>query len=88
MVDPVASELIVHSELSHVDCIPGSFALERFNMTSPADWEGTGLEQSLVDPLREVAKFYDYIFLDCPADISVITYAALCASDYGESSNS
>ena len=81
-VDPVASEFIVHSQLSHVDVIPGSFALERFNMTSPSEWEGTGLEQSLVDSLREVAKFYDYILLDCPADISLITYAALCASDY------
>ena len=81
-IDPVASEVIAHSQLSHVDCIPGSFALERFNMTSPTEWEGTGLERSLVDPLNEVSKFYDYILLDCPADISLITYAALCASDF------
>ncbi len=81
-VDPVISELVTQSGLSHIDCIRGSFALEEFNLTSPGDWEGTGLERSLVDPLREVAPFYDYILLDCPADISLITYAALCASEF------
>ncbi|MDB4614260.1 ParA family protein [bacterium] len=81
-IDPVVSELIVRSHLSHVDCIPGSFALEQFNMTAPLDWEGSGMEQSLVDPLNEIGKFYDYILLDCPADISLITYAALVASEF------
>lgn len=81
-IDPVVSDLIAHSHLQHVDCIPGSFALERFNMTAPMEWEGSGLERSLVDPLREVSKFYDYILLDCPADISLITYAALVASQF------
>ena len=81
-IDPVISELIQQSKLNGIDCIPGSFRLERFNDTSPGNWEGTGLERSLVDPLSEVRKFYDFILLDCPADISLITYAALCASDF------
>ena len=81
-IDPIIADLIAPSSLSNVDCIPGSFALEQFNMTSPTEWEGSGLERSLVDPLREVSKFYDYILLDCPADISLITYAALCASEF------
>lgn len=50
-IDPNISQLIQKSDQSHVDCIPGSFQLEQFNNTSPGDWEGTGLERSLVDPL-------------------------------------
>ena len=81
-IDPTVSGLIVKSHLSHVDCIPGSFALEQFNKTAPHEWEGSGLERSLVDSLREVSGFYDYILLDCPADISLITFAALVASEF------
>ena len=80
-IDPRIGSVIAKSSLSCIDCIPSSFRLEQFNNTSPSDWEGTGLERSLVDPLNEVRGFYDYILLDCPADISLITYAALCASD-------
>ena len=78
-IDPEISALIQQTSLSHVDVIPGSFALERYNVTDPIEWEPTGLHRSLIDPLREVAPFYDYILLDCPADISLITFAALCA---------
>lgn len=81
-IDPEISALIQQSPLSGIDCIPGSFRLEQYNDTSPGNWEGTGLERSLVDPIRHVRKFYDFVLLDCPADISLITYAALCASDY------
>ena len=81
-IDPDIVTLIQKSHLSFVDCIPGSFELEQYNKTSPGDWEGSGLENSLADPLRSIARFYDYILLDCPADISLITYAALCASDF------
>ena len=81
-IDPVISDLIQQSPLTGIDCIPGSFRLEQYNDTSPGNWEGTGLERSLVDPISDVSKFYDFILLDCPADISLITYAALCASDF------
>lgn len=81
-IDPEISSLIQHTALSNVDVIPGSFALERYNLTDPTDWEPTGLHRSLIDSLNEVAPFYDYILLDCPADISLITYAALCASSF------
>lgn len=81
-IDPVIADLIQQSTLAGVDCIPGSFRLEQYNDTSPGNWEGTGLERSLVDPINDVRKFYDFILLDCPADISLITYAALCASDF------
>ena len=80
--DPQLATLVRKTVLSHVDLIPGSFALERFNQTDPTEWKSSGLVLSLVDPLREAAPFYDFILLDCPADISLITYAALCASDF------
>ena len=80
--DPQLATLVRKTFLSHVDVIPGSFALERFNQTDPAEWQSSGLVLSLVDPLREASLFYDFILIDCPADISLITYAALCASDF------
>lgn len=81
-IEPDLTSLIRKTSFSNIDVIPGSFSLERFNLTDPAQWESSGLVLSLVEPLREAALFYDYILLDCPADISLITYAALCASDF------
>ena len=81
-IDPDLATLVRKTTFSHIDVIPGSFALERYNITDPAQWKASGLMLSLVDPLREAAAFYDYILIDCPADISLITYAALCASDF------
>lgn len=81
-IDASIGSLVRRTSLSHVDCIPASFALERFNVTDPTKWSETGMERALVDPLREIGSLYDYVLLDCPADISLITYAALCASDF------
>ncbi len=81
-LEPEIDRLIRKSPFDNIDCIPCDFSIERFNMTDPRDWEKTGLQLSLIDPLGEVVSFYDYILLDCPADISLITYAALCASDF------
>jgi chromosome partitioning protein len=81
-LDADAASLIRKSRLQHVDVIPGSFALERYDLPDPSKWESSGLVLSLVDPLAELGMIYDYILLDCPADISLITYAALCASDF------
>ena len=81
-VEPAIGRMIQKSAFEHIDCIPGDFSIEQFNVTDPKEWEGTGLHLSLIDPLQEAARYYDYILLDCPADISLITYAALCASDF------
>lgn len=81
-LEPEINRLIRRTAYENIDCIPCDFSIERFNRTDPAEWEQTGLQLTLVDPLAEVAPFYDYILLDCPADISLITYAALCASDF------
>lgn len=81
-IDPDLSTLVRKTAFSCIDVIPGSFALEHFNLTDPAQWKSSGQMQSLVNPLCEAPSFYDYILLDCPAVISLITYAALCASDF------
>lgn len=81
-IDANISTLIQSTSLSHVDLIPGSFRLERFNLTDPTAWSETDAQRALVDPLRQIAGLYDYILLDCPPDISLITYAALCASNF------
>jgi len=77
-LEPEINRLIRRTAFEHIDCIPCDFSIERYNLTDPGEWEQTGLQLTLVDPLQ----FYDYILLDCPADISLITYAALCASDF------
>lgn len=81
-IEPEVSQLILPTSLAGVDLIPASFAIERFNKTNPDEWEQSDVHLSLVDPLREIAQFYDYVLFDCPADISLVTYAALCASDF------
>ena len=81
-IDVNITTLIKSTAQPQIDLIPGSFRLERFNLTDPAAWDTTDMHRALVDPLRQVAGFYDYILLDCPPDISLITYAALCASNF------
>ena len=75
------SNLVRQTAFDHIDVIPASFDIERFNVTNPDLWE-PALLNSLVDPLRVVAAGYDYVLLDCPADISLVTVAAMCASDF------
>ena len=81
-VEAEIHSLIRRTEWSHLDIIPGSFALERFNLTDPEIWQESGLHESLIAPISDVAPCYDFILLDCPPDISLLTYAALCASDF------
>lgn len=80
--ETTASQLVQTTSLPGVDLIAGGFALEEFNLTNPAIWAESDLHLSLVEPMRDLAAFYDYIFIDCPADISLLTYSALCASNF------
>ncbi len=73
-----ASQTIIHSPFKNVDVIPSTMDL-------------AGAELELVDVERREAKLrsclalvksqYDYIFLDCPPSLGLITLNGLCAAD-------
>ncbi len=73
-----AAETIIHTKFTNVDVIPSSMDL-------------AGAELELVDEPRREAKLriclsqikdkYDFIFLDCPPSLGLITLNGLCAAD-------
>jgi len=76
--DIKAQDVIIHTEFTKLDLIPSSMDL------AAAEIELAGLDhresilKSALIPLREV---YDYIFIDCPPSLGMITTNALCVAD-------
>ena len=71
-------EALIKTEFENLDCIPASMSL-------------AGAELEIADEQRREAKLktaldmlrpdYDYIFIDCPPSLGLLTINALCASD-------
>ncbi len=66
---------------SHVDLIPANASLARFDVSDPIGWEKSDGHFNLGEALRSVESEYDWIVLDCPPRLSLVSVAALCASD-------
>jgi chromosome partitioning protein len=73
--------LICRTAYPHIDVIPAGPALARYDLSDQTTWEKADLHLSLVDVLNELCPQYDLIVLDCPPRLSLVSFAALCASD-------
>ena len=78
-VDP--HELVRRTRYSHIDILPASPLLAQFDVADQRTWEKADLHLSLVDAITEIRGEYDYVVLDCPPRLSLVSFASLCASD-------
>jgi chromosome partitioning protein len=80
--DPTTEGVIQRTHFTHIDVIPSSPHLARFDVSDQRQWEAADLHLSLTEAVNSWRPHYDYIVFDCPPRLSLVSYAALCASDY------
>lgn len=73
------NNLIVEHVEENVDLIPSELSLSNFDRDTAAV---TGREYLLSDLLTPIKNKYDFIIIDCPPALGLITYNALIASDH------
>lgn len=73
-----AEDILIHTEFAKLDLLPSNMDLAAAELELvDLDHREARLKNALA-PLREQ---YDYIFIDCPPSLGLITTNALCASD-------
>ena len=73
------SKFAVEHAGERVDLVPSELSLSNFDRDTAAI---TGREYLLLDLLKPVKAKYDFIIIDCPPALGLITYNALIASDH------
>ncbi len=81
-VEPEPENIIHPSKFSNVHILPSSSELAAFDLTDRDAWERSDLHLNLSEFLTEWGGRYDYIFIDCPPRLSLVSFAALCAADF------
>lgn len=77
-----ALALVRHTGFSHIDLIPAGPSLAPFDLSNQQEWEKAELQLALVDAVSQLRTQYDYIVIDCPPRLSLVSFAALCAADF------
>lgn len=75
---PAVEEAIVHTEIPNLSVIPSSINL------SGAEIELINMDRRefrLRDAIRELDKSYDFVLIDCPPALGLLTLNAMCAAD-------
>lgn len=73
-----AENVIIHTEFKNIDIIPSNMDLAGAELEII---DKKGRESLLKNALAPVWNKYDYVFLDCPPSLGLITLNALTASD-------
>ncbi len=76
--DIAAKDAIRKTEYTNLDVIPANIALAgaEYNL-----YEGGGNEHIIKDALEPIKDEYDYIIVDCPPSLSMLTVNSMVASD-------
>ena len=77
-----ALSLVQRTTFSHIDILPSTAALAPFDESDQRKWEKTDGHLSLLEPIASLRRHYDLIIFDCPPRLSLVSFAALCASDH------
>lgn len=77
-----ALSLVQRTAFPHIDIIPSTAALASFDVSDQREWEKTDGHLALLDPINDLRRHYDLIVFDCPPRLSLVSFAAICASDH------
>lgn len=73
-----AEDVLIHTEFKNLDLIPSSMDLAAAEIELVEQDHREAVLKNALIPLRE---HYDYIFVDCPPSLGLITTNAMCVAD-------
>src|SRR5262249_4629633 len=73
--------LIRRTRYPHIDLISSSPAVAPYDLGNQAAWEASDLHLTFLAPVAAARPHYDVILFDCRPRLSLVSFAALCASD-------